>query len=141
MNFMKYKGYTARIEYSEHDHVFFGRVLGIKPIIGFHADNVHALENEFHNMIDFYLDCCRADGQRPERPPTGKVTVSLPIDAYAGVSQAAEEMGQSIDELVVSAVRAVYPCGRTGDKTEAKRKSPAKRGARTHSPRTYAKAR
>ena len=33
MNTMTYKGYTARVEYDERDHLFVGRILGIRNII------------------------------------------------------------------------------------------------------------
>lgn len=34
------KGYAARIEYSDEDGCFVGRVAGIKPIITFHGESV-----------------------------------------------------------------------------------------------------
>ena len=40
MNTMLYKGYAARIEYSEEDKCLVGHLAGIRDIIGFHADNV-----------------------------------------------------------------------------------------------------
>ena len=38
MNSLKYKGYTARIDFDPEDEIFVGRVVGIKDIIGFHAE-------------------------------------------------------------------------------------------------------
>ena len=34
---MTYKGYAARIEYSDEDELFVGRVVGIRDIITFHG--------------------------------------------------------------------------------------------------------
>ncbi len=56
MNIMKYKGYLARIEYSADDGCLIGRVIGMRDIIGFHGDSVEAIEKEFHESIDFYID-------------------------------------------------------------------------------------
>ena len=34
-NGMKYKGYTARIDFDDRDDIFVGRILGIDGIISF----------------------------------------------------------------------------------------------------------
>ncbi len=36
-NQMRYKGYFAKVEYSEEDDAFVGHIAGIQDIIGFHA--------------------------------------------------------------------------------------------------------
>lgn len=69
MNRMEYKGHTAEIEYSAEDRVLVGRVLDIRDVIVFHADNVEDIEKEFHGMIDFYLEQCAKDAIKPRRPP------------------------------------------------------------------------
>jgi predicted HicB family RNase H-like nuclease len=51
---MKYKGYTATIEYDELDNIIVGRVQGIKAIIGFDGLNTQELQTKFHESIDFY---------------------------------------------------------------------------------------
>lgn len=35
---MTYKGYTARIDYSEEDGCFVGHITGISDIVGFHGE-------------------------------------------------------------------------------------------------------
>ena len=40
MNAMSYKGYPARLEFTERANIFLGRVLGVKAIIGFHGETV-----------------------------------------------------------------------------------------------------
>jgi predicted aspartyl protease len=41
---MKYKGYSAHIEYSEEDRCLVGHIAGITDIVGFHADTVPELQ-------------------------------------------------------------------------------------------------
>ena len=41
---MTHMGYSARVEYSEEDGCFVGRIAGIRAIVGFHADNVADLQ-------------------------------------------------------------------------------------------------
>ena len=43
MSTMNYKGYAARIEYSDEDGCFIGHIAGIKDVIGFHAESVNEL--------------------------------------------------------------------------------------------------
>lgn len=52
---MKYKGYLAKIEYSQEDHCFVGHVAGIQDIIGFHADNVSELRKAFEESVNDYI--------------------------------------------------------------------------------------
>lgn len=40
MNAMTYKGYAARIEYSDEDGCFIGHIAGIQDIVGFHGSSV-----------------------------------------------------------------------------------------------------
>ena len=47
MNLMSYKGYTARIEYDNEDHIFTGRIAGIRDVVGFHGSSVDELEQAF----------------------------------------------------------------------------------------------
>ena len=44
---MEYKGYKAKITYSDEDEVFFGKILGICDLVTFEAESVSDLKNEF----------------------------------------------------------------------------------------------
>ena len=45
---LKYKGYSARPEYSVEDRIFYGTILGISDMVDFQAENAKDLEDEFH---------------------------------------------------------------------------------------------
>ena len=47
MKTMKFKGYSARIEYSDEDHCFVGHIAGISDIVGFHGESVSELRTAF----------------------------------------------------------------------------------------------
>ena len=59
MNMMKYRGYTARIEYDEDDRIFVGHLAGIQDIVGFHGTTVDQLEAAFHESVDNYIAISR----------------------------------------------------------------------------------
>lgn len=47
MNVMNYQGYAARIDYSDEDGLFVGRIAGIKDVVGFHGESVRELRAAF----------------------------------------------------------------------------------------------
>ena len=95
---MSYKGYSARIEYSDEDQCFVGRVAGIRDIITFHGDNVEQIRQEFVEAIDFYLDTCEKRGEDPNRAFSGKLMLRVPPEVHSAVATAAEVNGKSINQ-------------------------------------------
>lgn len=68
-NTLSYKGFTAKIAFDPEDNIFFGRVLGIRDIIGFHGKTVTEMTSDFHNAINHYLDICLQRGEKPHCIP------------------------------------------------------------------------
>ncbi len=68
MNTMSFKGYAARIEYSEDDGCFVGHIADINDIVGFHGDSVAELRAAFEEAVDDYLETCRKLERTPEKP-------------------------------------------------------------------------
>jgi predicted HicB family RNase H-like nuclease len=99
-NTLTYKGFTARIEFDSVDAVFFGRVLGVSDIIGFHGETVADLVADFHNAIDHYLDVCRKRGEKPKKTYSGKLTIRISPDIHADIAAAAHN-GKSINKWVM----------------------------------------
>lgn len=58
MTVMNYKGYAARLEYSEEDGLFVGHITGIRDVVGFHGESVQELQNAFEEAITDYLETC-----------------------------------------------------------------------------------
>ncbi len=98
MNTMTYKGYTARIEFDERDNIFVGRVLGVKAIIGFHGETVAELRTDFEATIDFMIEDCKARGETPEKPYSGKLMLRVPPEVHAHAAMMAEAHGKSLNQ-------------------------------------------
>jgi len=98
MNKMTYKGYTARIEFDERDNIFVGRVLGVKAIIGFHGETVDELRADFEAAIDFMIEDCKARGEMPKKPASGKLMLRLPPEVHAAALVAAQASGKSLNQ-------------------------------------------
>lgn len=107
---MMHKGYAARIEYSDEDGCFVGRVAGIKPIITFHGESVVEVKQAFRESVDFYLETCAARGERPDKPFSGKIMARIPPELHARAISMAEALGKSLNQFISEAIeRAVRP--------------------------------
>lgn len=58
MNTLTYQGYTAHIEFDDRDNTLVGRLLGIKDLVRFHADNVADVRLAFKEAVDDYREAC-----------------------------------------------------------------------------------
>lgn len=100
MNTMTYKGYAAKIEYSDEDQCLVGHVAGIRDVIGFHADNVADLRKAFEEAVDDYLAYCVERGREPLRPASGKISLRIPPEIHSAINVAAEVSGKSVNQWI-----------------------------------------
>lgn len=98
MSTMTYKGYAARIDYSDEDSCFIGHIAGIKDIIGFHAESVKELRAAFEEAVDDYLATCEKSGRAPQRPYSGKLMLRVPPEVHARAAMMAEAHGMSLNQ-------------------------------------------
>ena len=95
---MKYKGYSARIEYSDEDECLVGRVAGVRDIITFHGESVEEIRQAFVEAMDFYFETCAKRGDTPNKPYSGKLFLRVPPEVHAAVAVAAETSGKSLNQ-------------------------------------------
>lgn len=74
--------YIAKITYDEDSDLFHGRVIAIKDVVEFYGKDVQELKKEFKNSLDEYIDMCREDGEEPEKPYSGRMTLRCPDSNY-----------------------------------------------------------
>ena len=101
MNTMNYKGYVARIEYSDDDDCFIGHIAGINDVVGFHGDSVSELHAAFEEAVEDYLDSCRKIGRSPQKPYSGKILLRVSPEIHAKVAMMAEVRGKSLNSLLM----------------------------------------
>ena len=97
---MKYRGYSARVEFDQDDRIFIGRVIGLRDGINFHGVTVEELETAFKESVDNYLAACESLGQKPEKPYSGKIALRVPPEIHAAVACAAELKGESVNSWI-----------------------------------------
>ena len=100
MNTMEYKGFAARVEYSEDDGCFVGHVAGIRDVIGFHGVSVAKLRAAFEEAVDDYLATCKKLGQTPTKPYSGQFRLRLAPELHARAAMLAETRGKSLNTWV-----------------------------------------
>lgn len=100
MNVMNYKGYAARLEYSEEDGLFVGHIAGIRDVVGFHGSSVEELRAAFVEAVDDYLDTCTKLGRAPQKPYSGKLSLRLEPELHATIAVKAELAHKSINQWI-----------------------------------------
>jgi predicted HicB family RNase H-like nuclease len=101
---LNYKGYYTIPEFSIDDECFFGKILGIKSLILFEADNAKELVQAFHEAVDEYLADCKEEGIAPEKPFKGSLNVRLGEDLHLAVSLYAQEHDKKTNAIIKEAV-------------------------------------
>jgi predicted HicB family RNase H-like nuclease len=113
MSSMNYKGYTARIEFSEEDGVFWGKVLGLpsSTSITFEGKTVTQLTQDFHSAIDFYVADCAKMGKPPIKPASGKLMLRVAPEVHSAALIAAQASGVSLNQWAAGVLQAAAHIG------------------------------
>ena len=99
MGYLKYKGYTGSVEYSEEDNCLFGKVQ-----VTYEGATVDELTADFHGAVDDYLQLCEEKGIAPRKPYTGVLNVRLTPEIHSGAAMAASKEGITINAFIKNAV-------------------------------------
>jgi len=70
---MKYKGYTAAVEFDDEAELFFGEIAGIDAVVTFQANNAVELKQAFCDSVDDYMEWCVERGKALNKPYSRQV--------------------------------------------------------------------
>lgn len=101
---MKYKGYTARVEFDSGASVFHGEVEGVRDVITFEGTSVEELKKSFQDSVDDYLAMCEGRNEEPDKPYSGKFVVRVDPELHRELAVAASEIGKSLNALSIEAM-------------------------------------
>ena len=105
MGYLKYKGYTGSVEYSEEDKCLFGKVQGLTiDSITYEGNTVEELTKDFEGAVDDYLRLCEEKGIKPRKPYNGVLNVRLTPEIHSGAAMAAKKAGITINAFIKNAV-------------------------------------
>src|SRR5260363_412971 len=97
---MTYKGYMARIEYSDEDQCFIGHIAGIHDVVGFHGDSVARLRTAFIEAVDAYQKL----GRPAQKPYSRKFVLRIPAEIHTLAAMQAEVAGKSLNQWAAEAL-------------------------------------
>ncbi len=103
-NILKYKGYTAKVEFSAEEGLLTGTVLGISDLIIFQSESAKDIEKSFHDSLDDYLAFCKEVGKKPEKTFSGTFNIRINPDTHKKAYLKAEEMGISLNKFTETAI-------------------------------------
>ncbi len=101
MNMMKYKGYSAWLEYDSDAELFHGRVLTARDIIVFEGKSVEELKEMFRSALEDYFELCQEEGKEPAEPVDGQFAPKIAPE------QLAEELFKNRDQITDNEVNAL----------------------------------
>ncbi|MCI1290385.1 MAG: type II toxin-antitoxin system HicB family antitoxin [Lactobacillus sp.] len=101
---MTYKGYHGTVEYSLEDNLLFGKVIGIKGLILYQGKTIEELRQEFHAMIDDYLNYCHKKGIKPEKEYKGQFNVRIDPKLHAALANYSAANHQTLNKSVEQAI-------------------------------------
>lgn len=107
MNSMEYKGYVGSVEYSEDDGLLYGKVQGIRSLLSYEGNSVTELKEDFHEVVDAYLDDCKEEGIQPEIPYDGKIEIQITPELHKKIADAASSKQMSLESYIEDIIEEV----------------------------------
>ena len=108
MGYLKYKGYTGSVEYSQEDGCLFGKVQGLYgTLISYEGNSVEEIKKDFEGAIDDYLESCKERGIVPVKPYSGKLNLRMPSELHAAIAMTAASMGTTINDFINRSMKKV----------------------------------
>jgi predicted HicB family RNase H-like nuclease len=115
---LRYKGYTAKIEFDAAENVLHGHVLGLRDFIVFDGKSVEEIRKSFRAAVDHYLQYCRSRNEEPEKPHNGKILLRVDPELHRDMIHQAAKKGESLNSWIESKLRmAIRPAQQTTSAT------------------------
>lgn len=100
---IEYKGYTGVFDFDPEIDTFTGYVVDLRDQIYFEGDSKEELRASMQRAVDHYLEVCRARGEEPDRPFSGRFNVRFGPDLHRKVVKAAAANKESMNEWLAEA--------------------------------------
>jgi len=94
---ISYKGYTGVFEYDETIDALAGHMVDIAGEIYFEGRSVEEVKESARRAVDHYLQACEARGVNPDKPYSGKITVSTSPEVHRAIAVAAARANCSMN--------------------------------------------
>ena len=102
---MTYKGYSAKVEYSDKEQCLIGRISDICDSITFRGDSVTEIRQAFEKAVDNYLDRCAEKNKEPEKPSAGRAVVRMKPALHSILALVAGQEKKNVNEWLAEVVK------------------------------------
>ncbi len=99
-NTIEYNGYIGSIEYSPEDKCFFGKLEMIDDLVTFEATSANELEENFHAVVDEYIQTCKDLNREPQKTYKGVFNVRIDPELHKKIYKEALKAGISLNAFV-----------------------------------------
>jgi predicted HicB family RNase H-like nuclease len=103
MTVVTYRDYQAEVAFSDGRILIV--VLHVKDFLSAECDSAREVEAVFHQLVDDYLEDCKATGREPAKPYSGKFNVRIDPALHKKAAMIAAESEDSLNAFVEQAVR------------------------------------
>lgn len=108
MGYLKYKGYTGSVEFSQEDDCLYGKVQGLHgTLISYEGNSVEEIKKDFEGAVDDYLKSCEERGIEPGKPYSGKLNLRMSSELHAAIAKAASTAGTTINDFINKSMKKV----------------------------------
>ena len=97
---LNYKGYIGQVEFDDENEVFTGEIINTRDVVTFQSDTAHGLKQSFIDSVEDYLEFCKARGESPEKPFSGKFNLRISPELHCEAYVAAKHSGMSLNAWV-----------------------------------------
>lgn len=104
-NILEYRGYYAALEFSVEDCAIIGKVIGLNDTLAFDCDSSDKVEQEFHNLIDDYIETCVRLGKEPDKSYKGSFNIRISPELHRKAALKAFSENISLNEFVEEAIQ------------------------------------
>lgn len=101
---MSYKSYFGSVHYSDDDQVFHGKLEFLRALITYEGTNVQSLRKSFREAVDDYLELCKQENIKPEKPFKGTFNVRTGSDLHRRATMYAKDHGVQLNKIVTEAL-------------------------------------
>jgi len=100
-----YKDIHGKVEFSDQDMIFHGKLLLINDLVTFEGESVIEIKEAFEEAVDDYLDTCKQLGREPQKPLSGKFNARIGSELHRAAIVEADRRGESLNDLVIEALQ------------------------------------
>ena len=104
-NLMEYRGYSSKIEYSDEDEVFHGKIIDINGLVSFEGTTVEELKKEFRDAVDRHIEFCEKNNKEPKKQYKGNFNVRIEPNLHKEAIMLAKSLAMSLNQFVASAIK------------------------------------